>query len=376
MNTPFKFPFYAKAALILLGLSIFIYILSILQGIILPIVYAGIIAISISPAVNYLVRKKINHAIAIALVLTIAILIISGFIALLSSQASLLSEAYPQLVLKFQNLFDQSIKWCSGYFNISIQKINTWIASTRADLVKNSGTVIGVTLTTMGGVLSVAFLIPVYIFMILLYQSHLVAFIYKLFGADYEDKVKEMIGETKVIIQSYLIGLSAEFAIVATLNSICLMILGINYAILLGIIGALLNIIPYIGGIVTIFLYMIIALLTKSPIYALYMFGLYTLIQLIDNNYIVPKIIGSKVKLNALVSLIAVILGAALWGVPGMFLSIPMTAFIKLICENVESLKPWGFLLGDTTPPLIKFTLNFEDFSKKLPHIMPPFIRK
>lgn len=376
MNTPLKFPFYAKAALILLGLFIFIYILSTLQGIILPIVYAGIIAISISPAVNYLVRKKINHAIAIALVLTTAILIISGFIALLSSQASLLSEAYPQLVLKFQNLFDQSVKWCSGYFNISIPKINAWIASTKADLVENSGTVIGVTLTTMGGVLSVAFLIPVYIFMILLYQSHLVAFVYKLFGVDFEDKVRDMIVETKVIIQSYLIGLSAEFAIVATLNSICLMILGINYAILLGIIGALLNIIPYIGGIVTIFLYMIIALLTKSPIYALYMFGLYTLIQLIDNNYIVPKIIGSKVKLNALVSLIAVILGAALWGVPGMFLSIPMTAFIKLICENVESLKPWGFLLGDTTPPLIKFTLNFEDFSKKLPHIMPPFIRK
>ncbi len=376
MNTPLKFPFYAKASLLLIGLCVFIFILSIMQGIILPIVYAGIIAISISPVVNFLVRKKINHAIAIALVLTSAIFIVSGFVALLSSQASLLSDAYPQLVAKFEALFDQSIKWCSGYFNISVQKINAWIANTRADLVKNSGTMIGMTLTTMGGVLSVAFLIPVYIFMILLYQSHLVAFIYKLFGAEYEDKVSEMIVETKTIIQSYLVGLSAEFAIVATLNSICLMILGINYAILLGIIGALLNIIPYVGGIVTIFLYMIIALLTKSPIYALYMFGLYTLIQLIDNNYIVPKIIGSKVKLNALVSLIAVILGAALWGVPGMFLSIPMTAFVKLVCENVESLKPWGFLLGDTTPPLIKFKLNFEDFSKKLPHIMPPFIRK
>lgn len=250
------------------------------------------------------------------------------------------------------------------------------MADTRSDFMNNSFSAIGVTLTTVSGVLSIAFLIPVYIFMILLYQTHLIEFIRQLFDGDKDDRVGEILTETKSIVQSYLVGLFTEFAIVAALNSLCLMILGIDYAILFGIIGALLNVIPYIGGIITIFLFMLIAFVTKSPIYAIYVFGLYTLIQLIDNNYIVPKIIGSKVKINALICLIAVILGGALWGVPGMFLSIPLTAIIKLIFDRIESLKPWGFLLGDTSPPLVRFTINFEEFSRNMPHIMPPFRRK
>jgi predicted PurR-regulated permease PerM len=86
----------------------------------------------------------------------------------------------------------------------------------------------------------------------------------------------------------------------------------------------------------------------------LYVVILYTIIQLIDNNFIVPKIIGSKVKLNALISILAVITGAAIWGIPGMSLSIPLQAILKLIFDRVDPLKPWGFLLGDTTPPILK----------------------
>jgi predicted PurR-regulated permease PerM len=373
---PTRLPFYAKASLLLIGLYVLINILSIAQGIILPIVYAIIFAISISPAVDFLVKKKVNHALAIGSVLVIAILLVSGLVALLSAQASLLSDAYPQLVLRFEKLFDQTIAWFSSYFNVSVSKINAWIANARGDIMNNSSSAIGVTLTTLSGVLSIAFLIPVYIFMLLLYQTHLIEFIRRLFDGDKDDRIGEILTETKGIIQSYLVGLFTEFAIVAALNSLCLMILGIDYAILFGIMGALLNVIPYIGGIITIFLFMLIAFVTKSPIYAVYVFGLYTLIQLIDNNYIVPKIIGSKVKINALICLIAVILGGALWGVPGMFLSIPLTAILKLIFDRIESLKSWGFLLGDTSPPLIRFNLNFEEFSRNIPRIMPPFRRK
>ena len=129
---------------------------------------------------------------------------------------------------------------------------------------------------------------------------------------------------------------------------------------LLGVIGAFLNIIPYLGGIIGVVLFMAIALLTKSPVYVLYVALLYSVIQLIDNNYIVPKIVGSKVKLNALISIVAVIAGAALWGIPGMFLSIPMLAVIKLILDRIESMKAWGFLLGDTMPPIIKLKPIFK----------------
>ncbi len=88
-------------------------------------------------------------------------------------------------------------------------------------------------------------------------------------------------------------------------------------------------------------------------------------IQLIDNNYIVPKIVASKVKINALFSIIVVFAGNALWGVPGMFLSIPMLAIIKLICDHIEPVKPWGFLLGDTMPPILKIKTIFKKVKNK-----------
>ena len=370
-----QFPFYAKASLLLIGLYVLISMLYIAQGILLPLIYSTIFAVSLSPAVNYLVRKGMNRAMSITVVLALAFLLITGVIAMLSSQVSLLSAAYPTLVAKFQVLSNQTISWVSSFFNVSVSKVNAWIAEANNELMSYSGSAIGTTLSTMGGFLSVAFLTPVYIFMILFYQSHLLVFVHRLFGSSNDNKVSELLLKTKTIVQSYLVGLFLEFAIISTLNAVCLMALGIEYAILFGIIGALLNVIPYIGGIIAVGLFMIVALVTKSPIYALYVLILYGIIQFTDNHYIIPKVIGSKVKLNALICLIAVFCGAALWGIPGMFLSIPLTAVIKLIFDNIESLQSWGFLLGDTTPSM-KFTLNFKDFSQRLPHIMPPFRKK
>ncbi len=369
IKTQFKIPFYAKASLLIVGLYFFVSMLSIAQGIILPVLYATIIAVLMSPAVAFLVKLKINRVISIAIVLTVAILIVAGLILILSSQASRFSDALPRLTAKFQELLIQTVAWCSEYFNISVQKINECIANAKADFMNNSNVAIGNTISTMGGVVTAALLTPVYIFMILFYQPHLLGFTHRVFGSYNDSKVTEILTETKTIIQSYLVGLFAEFAIIAVLNSLGLLALGIEYAILLGILGAFLNVIPYIGGLVTVLLFMVIALVTKSPAHMFYVFALYAIIQFIDNNYIVPKVVGSKVKLNALVSLIAVIVGAALWGVPGMFLSIPLTAVIKLILDRIDSLNIWGFLLGDTMPPLIKLKLSIKDITEKIPYI-------
>lgn len=364
MNTLFKLPFYAKASLIIIGLFVSVSILYIGQDIILPILYAIIIAIAISPLVNYLVRKKLNRALSISIVLLIAVMTGAALVALLVSQGSVLSEAWPQLTGKFEELLKQTVTWASGYFDISARKINNWIATEKVDFINNSGDAIGSTLTTMGGILAGAFLTPVYIFMFLFYQPHLVEFIHKLFGVNQDNNVSEVLAQTKTIIQSYLAGLFAEFAIIAAMNSIGLLILGIDYAILLGILGSLLNVIPYIGGLVAVAIFMVVALVTKAPIYVLYVFALYAFIQFIDNNYIVPKIVGSKVKLNALVCIIGVISGAALWGIPGMFLAIPLLAIIKLIFDRIEPLKPWGFLLGETISPTgnMKFSFTIKGF--------------
>jgi predicted PurR-regulated permease PerM len=145
-------------------------------------------------------------------------------------------------------------------------------------------------------------------------------------------------------------------------------LIGIDYAIIIGITGAILNVIPYLGGIAAVVLPMLIAFITKdSLVYPLMVFLVYIVIQFIDNHYIIPKIVASRVQLNALMSVIAVLIGSAFWGIPGMFLSIPLTAIIKVIFDHIESLKPWGFLLGNIVPT--KSNFSFMTRSKSITHL-------
>jgi predicted PurR-regulated permease PerM len=341
-----KLPFYAKLATILIGLYFLVNILVITKDLILPVIYAVFFAILMNPAVNFLVRRKLNLIVAISLVLSVAFLLLVGFVLLVFSQATLFAEAWPELELKFNALVHELINWFSGYFNISINKINGWIYDLKNDLNAQSGSAISTAFFMAGKIFATAMLTLVYVFLILYYQSHLIKFIHKLFGSNNDGKVNDVLEKTQSIIQLYIIGLFAEIGIVAILNSVGLLLLGIKYAVLLGVSGALLNIIPYLGGLITMSLFMIIALLTKTPIYVLYVLMLYSTIQFIDNNLILPKIVGFKVSLNAFVSIIAVILGGALWGIPGMFIIIPLAATVKIIFDHIEPVKPWGFLMG------------------------------
>jgi predicted PurR-regulated permease PerM len=233
--------------------------------------------------------------------------------------------------------------------------MHAWITKTQSELININGALIGQTLVSVGTMISNIVLVPVYIFVILYYQPILIEFIHRLFNEEHQPQVSAIVTQTKSVIQHYLLGLLIEALIVGTLNAAGLLMLGIQYAILLGVLGAILNMIPYIGGIIAVAIFMMVALVTKSsPLFALYVFGVHTFIQVIDNDFIVPKIVASKVKINALFSIIVVLVGNALWGIPGMFLSIPLLAIIKVVFDHIESLKPLGFLMGDTMPPLIQ----------------------
>jgi predicted PurR-regulated permease PerM len=347
-------PAYIKTILLIIGLLAFFTILYITRSIIVPIVIAVIIAIVLHPLVNFFVHHRINRLIAISITMFITFLILAGFCTLIIFQTIRFSDSLPALTDKLTLIVSTNISDASVYFDINPDKIYEWINKAKVELINYGSAAIGQTLVIIGNGLIVIFLLPVYVFLILYYQPILLKFIRMLFIKSNPDQVSKIVTQTKTVIQHYLIGLVIETAIVATLNSIALLSLGIEYAILLGIVGAMLNVIPYIGGIISVAIFMLVALVTKSPVYVLYILVIYSTIQFIDNHYLVPKIVASKVKINALIAIAVVIAGNSLWGVPGMFLSIPLLAIVKLICDNIESLKPWGFLLGDTMPPVIK----------------------
>ena len=355
-----KIPLYLKLSQITLGLIGFFFILYIGQDIIVPLLFSLILAILLNPLVNFFIRRKINHVISISLAVLFMLLVFAGIMFFIGSQLSLFSDSFPELKLKFNELLGQGLTWFSETFHVGQSKVNAWIAEQKTASMHNAGGMIGNTLTSVSTTLVVLLLIPVYIFLFLFYKPLLLQFIAKLFLSEQHIVVAEVLNQTRSLIQNYLVGLLIEMAIVAAMNSAALLIIGIKYAVLLGIIGAILNLIPYIGGIVAIALPMIMGLLTDNPKSSLFVLLAYIIIQIIDNNFLVPKIVASKVKVNALVSIVVVLIGGALWGVAGMFLSIPLTAIVKVIFDKIESLKPFGFLIGDTMPEIGKAIFKFN----------------
>jgi predicted PurR-regulated permease PerM len=206
-----------------------------------PLIFAVIIAILLSPVVNLLVKKGIHRVLAIIITMFLSVVIIFALGSFLLSQVNRFIETWPALVDRLTLILDQTVSWVSENFDIKPEKILEWIAKTKVELINSGSAAIGHTLLIVGGMLIVLILIPVYVFIILYYQPLLLDFVHKLFRSIHQSKVTEIIIQVKTLIQRYLLGLVIEAAMVATLNSAALLILGIEYAILMGIIGAFLN---------------------------------------------------------------------------------------------------------------------------------------
>jgi AI-2 transport protein TqsA len=350
MSIKSAIPFYIKASQLLIGLVAFLFIMYIGQEIILPVLFAGIIAILLNPIVNFLCGRNINRILAIIIAILAVAIVLLALIYFFSSQIAAFSDEFPKFKNKIFELYHQSILWISHTFNVDSTKVLNWVEKTKDKGLSSSKSLIGPVVNTIGGLLILLIVMPVYIFLILVYKPLFLEFIKKLFPVEKHKFVSEVIVQSKSLIQSYLFGLMIETGIIAFLNSLSLLILGVESAILIGVAGALLNLIPYIGGVIAIALAMIMAITSQPPIYALWVFILYNLIQFFDNHLIVPKIVASKVNINAFFSIIVVLIGGALWGIPGMFLSIPLTAIVKIIFDRIESLEPIGFLLGNNLP--------------------------
>ena len=342
-----KYPFFFRSTVTLFGIMLFVYMLFVLRSIMVPLAFALMIAILLNPFVNFLVKKKIGRILAITIGLLAVLLFVAGVMYFISSQVVKFSENMPVLQQKVSMLFHHLQVWLQNNYSLSLDKQGQYISEAENSLKP----LIGQTLGTVLGTLSIIVLLPIYIFLLLFYKTLILNFLFEIFAEKNSTEVSNVLTGTKNAIQSYMVGLLLEAIIVAILNSTALLILGVQYAILLGVIGALLNVLPYIGGIIAIALPVLIATVTKEGYTTqLGIVVAYLIIQFIDNNILVPRIVSSQVKINALVSLVIVLLGGAVWGVSGMFLSVPFIAVLKIIFDRVEGLKPWGKLLGSEVP--------------------------
>ncbi|MBO0938637.1 AI-2E family transporter [Fibrella sp. HMF5335] len=342
-------PHYHQFSHSLLSLAIITAAIYLGQDILVPLAMAGLLAVFLQPIETWLIRRGMHKVIAISLALLLAIIVISGIGVLLSIQLADFTDDLPKLRQHLNEVYADVRRWIHNEYNVSYRQQDKYIQKAQAETLTSLQS--ADTLGIISGPLGTLILLPIYVFLLLYYRTMLMHFVVVLFPQRHADRVREILSEVKAVVQSYVVGLLIETACVAGLNSVGLLLLHVQYAILLGIMAAILNLVPYIGGLVATFLTVLVTMSYQPDLsVGLGVVGVFLLVQFIDNNLLVPFIVASKVRINALVSIVGVLIGGALAGVSGMFLSIPAIAILKIIFDRVDSLRAWGVLLGDQTP--------------------------
>ena len=342
-----QFPFYARMALTLIALALTCVILSLGANIFIPLVFGLLIAILLLP-INKFFENKLHLGRTLSPILCIILFlsVLVSFVYFLVVQFIGFSGDFPQLRKRFLQMVDSLQHWLHYKLHINNSQQTEYLNKSMNEIMGSVAHSISNVFISVTSILLLTVFVFIFTFFILFYRKLLMKFALFLFKVEHQPKVNEVIMETKSMIYAYVFGLVIEMVLISVVNCTMFLIMGVQYALLLGVMAAVLNIIPYLGIYTSIVICMIVTLANSSGNLAIEVgVGLF-IVHLLDSNILFPRIIGGRVKMNPFITIIAVIVGQALWGVPGMFLFIPITGIIKLICERVEGLEAWGLLIG------------------------------
>lgn len=348
MHRTFVLPPVLKALVV--GLLIALILAGMVYGraLLIPLLLSAYISMLLVPLCNKLESWKFPPVLATLSALLGALLLLGGLFTLFFTQLSSFAQDLDNVQGRLDTLLGDLNTWISGLIGAETNIGSVFQKQNLIEMVKaNSRDITTSLLNTMGNASSIV-LLPVFIFLFLLYRDHLTAFVERLYPDHEAGEIRATLRDLRRIIQKYILGLLQVIAIMALLGSLALWIIGIKHAIFFGVFAGLMNLIPYLGPLVAALLPIIFALITKdSLIYPLAVFLSFQLIQILEGNFLTPKIVGSSVSLNPMITFLGILIGASIWGVIGMILIIPSLAILKKLFELSPATQPYSFLMGE-----------------------------
>lgn len=357
-------PLTVRRSIELLGIVLIAAILVVGSDIIMPVIMAFFLSIMLLPIYRLLIKHKFPEIAAIILPILLLAIILGLIVWFFSAQVAALVSDFPQIKKNVAAHLNAISEWINRISNFSTKEQVKFINDKSNDLLAMAGRAASGAALTLTSVFVFVGLLPIYIYLMLFYKDILLRFIFMWFNTDHHPKVKEAIFETEAIIKNYLLGLLIQVTYMTILLGGILLLIGIKHALLIGVIFAILNLIPYVGALLGNIIGVLLTLSSSTELWpVITVLSVIAGIQFLDNNILMPRIVGSKVKINALFAILGVIIGGSIAGVAGMFLSMPIIAVLKVIFDRTETFKQWGLLLGDERPA--KSPMTFSAFRKK-----------
>ena len=313
-----------------------------------PLAIAGILSLLFLPISTKLESKGFSRGLSVATCLLLFIAFIAGVIALISWQISDLASDFTGMEQKVTKTINKLKETLSTTFGISAEKQQEMMKKQQQSGGGGMSSIVTAIISSFMSILVDTVLVWVYIFLLMFYRRHLKLFILKLVPQEDKPKTTKIIYGSANVAHKYLTGLALMIVLLWIMYGIGFTIAGVKNAFFFAILCGLLEIIPFIGNLAGTALTLLMAITQGGG--SNIIIGIlitYALVQFIQSYIIEPLVVGAEVNINPLFTILAIVLGETIWGVPGMILAIPMLGIFKIICDNVDSLKPYGFLIGE-----------------------------
>lgn len=337
-----------RVSYFLISLVGIIFIAIIARSFLIPFFFALFFALMLLPLsiwVEKLVRNRILAIFITLLMVMIPILLVMSFF---SYQFVGIFDNIGQIGDQIKEGFDNLISFAAQTKLVSAYEIQNSLNGNLDKIAENSMKWIQSFLSGSSAFLSGLVLTIIYLFFMLLYAMPFKQFLFVQVQPNRRKHFQNLMSRVQKVSFKYLIGMLTVMLILAVANSLGLWIIGIDFPVFWGSLAAILVILPYIGSIlggVLPFLYAIPT--TDSWTQPLLVAGLFIIIQTVEGNYITPKIVGKSVAINPFFAILALVIGGAIWGIPGMILAIPLMSIIRIIFSELDPLKPVAVLMGD-----------------------------
>jgi predicted PurR-regulated permease PerM len=316
-----------------------------------PVAMAIFLSMVLVPICQKFEDWGMNRAVAAIISDVLLLLLFLGIFALVGMQLSNLQQDWPQIESKLEPQFELVKEKLSALTGVSESKLGE---KARDSLINGSAgrgaasSPAGKVALSVWSILSSAFLVFIYIIFFLIYRDKFARAIQKFTPDNKREKTHHIIDRSSRVAQQYLFGRAILILILAAIYGGGMSLLGVRYAFVIGGVAALLSLIPFVGNLIGGALSVVAAIITTGDVkIALGVLGIFIAAQLFESYVLEPYLVGRKVKVNPVITILGVLLGEALWGVTGMILAIPVLGIIKVIADNVPTIKPLGYLISD-----------------------------
>lgn len=350
MNAPEKqaieLPFYLRLMSVLLSIVLIIFLMHEGRSIIIPLFFSLLIALLLLPLTRWLEAHRFSRPLSAITAILVFVLFVGGILYFLGAQLYEFSRDLPDIGNRMQDWISDLQTWIAKRYQVDASHQLQYLNGLAMDFARYASLILQALLLAVSGFAVWTIFVFIFTFFILTHRLLLREFLRRLFRREDQPRVLEVMDESRVLANRYVMGLLIEMVVVAALNIAALHIFGIKYALLLGILAAVLNIIPFLGIYTATLISAVITLGNSTPNAALAVIIILLVIHFIDANLLLPRIVGRSVRMNPLVTIVAVLAGNLLWGVSGMFLFIPLAGILKIIFGSVEGFHPWALLMG------------------------------